>query len=480
MFERDSLKATIIVAISFLYLAPAYTQDLEQIEKDAISNPRIEAEIESTLLSLNDAIEIGLRKNIVERTEEYVFEIAHNDYKDAYYNFYFPRLSIFFNTTNHSLENLYRDQFNNNTSGKTPTGSVGIGFDDFTLFNWGKDYLDYINAREIFERKKALNGERKRDLRFQIIAQYFNLVRVNQNIKAYKKQLRQTSFIYRLAKEKRNLKKIKYQELLQAKSEFLNSHQKYQEELAHFFTEQQKLANLLGDSPKSNYKLLNQLKFKPLAETTSELISLNTKKNTKVLDAKLELENSNRSYSRTLKENLPLPKISMRLGAYRKAFDTSGLQDEYRTFGDSNNVELSATVSASWTIFGSGGFLNSRVKENAYFQKKIAEIRYFDSIRETKLSAKHTLKTVEYLEKKYKAVDQKLKNATTLYDRSLDNYIAGRTSFANLKHAIETVEEASLEYEYTKYMHLYHKVELAQVLGLYDFPGEKFEELILR
>ena len=40
--------------------------------------------------------------------------------------------------------------------------------------------------------------------------------------------------------------------------------------------------------------------------------------------------------------------------------------------------------------------------------------------------------------------------------------------------------QADVLYEYTKYRHLEEKVNLANTMGLEDFPGENFEDLAVK
>lgn len=470
------------LSLLFLLYTPfSYSQDsmdLDEIDQSNIKD--LSLSDQAVLLSLKDAIEIGLRKNNHEITKNYQFHISENIYKNARYDLYFPKLSLKMSTNPQFLEDIYRDNISNQSNEKTPDGFVGLVFDQYTLFNWGKDYLTYVNAKEQFERQKENLDESKRETRFLILEQYFKLAKYRRIVEIYKKQLKQTSFIYRLAKEKRKSNKIKYQELLDAKSTFLDAHKKFHNALAYYQQEEANLANILGDDPSTTYKVVNQLKYFPLTESASALLSNRIKENPRVKDALLDLRTANRNYEKSLKENLPLPKFTVNLGAYKRTFSNSGLNDDYNTFDNSNNVELVGSIDMSWTIFGSGGFLNSRVKENAYFKKRVAQINYNESIRETKIDSRYALKTIQYLEQKYKAVELEKKNARDLYDVSIDGYVSSKLNFVSLRNALYTQEKSLLEYENTKYEHLFYKIYLAKELALYDFPGERFEDLTLQ
>jgi outer membrane protein TolC len=472
----------ILFLLIFLLPHHVYSQDLEALEQEIIKdNTALNLNDSAKGMTLLDAIEEGLRKNNAEVLRKYEFQLNELDYKDIYDDFYFPKLSLTMSTSqDHFAENLYRDSLENASSSKTPTGSIGLGFNDYTIFNWGKDYLSFLNSKHSYNRNKEKFKEKKRELRYQIIVSYFNLSRLNKLVFIYKKQLSHTSFIYRLAKEKLSLRKINSQEFLQAKAEFLEAHRAYQDSLFNYYNHQQTFSNLLGDDLKSTYKPIDSLRFKPIAIGSIEAAKMIARNQPSILDAKLAVENSNRDYQRVLKENLPLPKFSLKLGSYQRAYSTSGYEDSYSTFSNSKNIEIAASLNMSWTLYGSGGFFNSRETERSYFQKKISEIKLREAHRESRVANNLTHSRILYLEKKYTANNKQLINARKVFDKTIDNYIASRTKFVDVKQVLEHLRETSIHFENSKYEHLVEKITFASLMGLDDFPGEKFDNLVER
>lgn len=469
----------------FIFLALVSThliaqEDLEAIEKQLNSSSSVQ-DLSNVAkgISLNDAIEEGLRNNNQEVLRKYEFQLNELTYKDAYQDFYFPKLSLsMYTLDDHFVENVYRDPIKNEESAQSPFGVVGLGFQDYTLFNWGKDYLNYLNSEESYERKKQELKEERRELRFNIIVNYFNLSRLGEITRAYKKQLSHTSFIYRLAKEKLSLKKINSQEFLQAKAEFLNAHTMYQNSLYDYYNQQQKLADILGDELESTYRPTDRLKFANMTIDKAVALKYVLKNRPLILDAKTNVNNAKRSYQRTLKDNLPLPKLSLKLGTYQKSFSESGQTDSFNTFNDSNNVEVAATVNMTWTIFGSGGFFNGRVTERAYYQKRIAEINLKETFRKSKVANNMVYSRIQYLEKRHRAATAQLDNAKKVFDKAIDNYISGKTKFGDIRDVLQVLIDSSIEIENVKFEHLNEKVSYAAVMGLDDFPGARFEGLI--
>lgn len=474
------MRIILIVYISIFSIHSWGQATLEQLEDD-ISSSKVLQNLNDTAkpLSLQGAIEEGLRKNYEQLGRKYEFQLNEIVYKDAFDDFFFPRLNLTMATTNdHFTENFFRDNDQNAESPRTPTGAIGLELEDYTLFNWGRDYLVYLNAKETYNRTKVRFSDDRRELRLKIIGDYFNLARRFRIVQILKKQLSHTSFIYRLAKEKLTLRKIRTQEFLQAKSLFLEAHKLYHNALFEYYQTQETMAETLGDGLKTIYKPINALKFKAITLSSKEAYRFVAKNNPELLDARTELRNANRSYQKVMKDNLPLPTFSVKLGTYQRTFGVGGYDDNYETFAGSKNIELAATLNMSWRIYGSGGLFNSRVTETSFYNKKLSELKLREQDRLLKVGHKLTHSRILYLEKKYEATEAELKNARKLFDKSIDDYLASKLSFSAMQQVLEHLRTANIDLENTKYEHLIEKLTLSQLMGLDDFPGDKFDQLV--
>lgn len=480
-----TMRERLILILFFFLSGQAWSQDMDlnQLEKE-VSNAKTNNDLkdQAKKITLQDAIEEGLRNNFNEKVRSYTFQLNELDFKDTYEEFWYPQLNLTMQTDgDHFVDNIYRDA-NQNAQDSTvsPVGYVGLEIEDYSLFNWGRDYLDYLSAKNTYARNKQRLKEQRRALRFNIIAEYFNLARQNNVVKILKRQLSHTSFIYRLAKEKMRIRKIDSQEFLQTKQLFLKAHKNYQDALFEYYQIQESLARYLGDDLETIYYPINELKFEPMTIKLSESLALSMRNSPELLDARVEMENASRSYQRTLKDNLPLPEITMKLGSYQRQFSGTGFEDNYETFSGSKNVELAASLNMTWTIYGGGGFLNKRVQESSFYQKKIREIQLRETHRDIKVTNKLTHSRVIYLQKKFAAVEKQRETSRRVFDRAVDNYIASKTRFADIYQVLEELQSSQVYYENTKYEHLLEKLKLAQLMGVDDFPGEKFDTLVLK
>jgi outer membrane protein TolC len=363
---------------------------------------------------------------------------------------------------------------------QAPNGSLGLVIDEYTLFNWGRDYLEYLNDKQVLNRANQQLSEARRRLKFSLINQYFNLIRVKEVMRIKAEQLRQTSFIHRLARQKLQLRKIQTQEYYQTRSEYLRSQTEYQQAQFEVGLEEEKMSNLMGDEYQGSYRSFEQLKFVSINTSMEEALRSAQEQSQQYRDAKTAYDVASRSYEKQLKDNLPLPKFGFNLGTYRTGFDPDGTSWNFETTDGNKNVELVASINMRWTLIGEGGLFNTRDNQRSYLNKRISEINFFNTRRELEVKVRTIYKTVRFLEEKVEIAQFQHKNAQSNYDSALDNYIASRTTYADIKLAIDNLVNSHINTENVKYEHLLKKLELADFMGLEDFPGENFESLASR
>lgn len=438
-------------------------------------------------LDLRSVIEEGLRRNAFQQIRGQQKEQIELAKTNLWQSFWLPHLSLRMDT---GLDRIDRWRTSSQDTGaynlgtqQAPGGFVALGFDPYTVFNWGRDYLAYQNNKQTLNRANIALLEERRRLKFSLISQYFNMIRTKEINRVYQEQLRQTSFIHRFARERLQLRKIRAQEYYQTRSEFYRSQTEYNQAMFNVGIEEEKMSNVLGDEYQGAYRSFEQLKYVPVNVQMEEALGAALEQSVDYRNAKLAYDVASRSYDKALKDNLPLPKFTVDLGTYAQTFNSAGAGGSswnYNTTGPSRNIDLAARVQASWTIFGDGGFFNTRVQQNAYLQKRIAEISYFNTKRQLEVKVRTIYKTLRFLEQKVEIATGQRKNAQKNYDSVLDNYMGGRATYPDIKLAVDNLVLASVNEENVKYEHLQRKLELCDFMGIEDFPGENFEQLAVR
>jgi len=437
---------------------------------------------EGRYIDLRSSIEEALRKNPFEKIRDYQKSRIDLRRSDIFQSFWLPNVSLELQASNHRIDRIKESSQNTPRMGaqQAPTGSLGLVIEDYTLFNWGRDYLEYQNQKHFLNRQEQILKEERRHLKFAVIAQYFRLLKTKEILKIKREQLRQASFIHKVAREKLKLKKIRAQEYYQTRSEYLRAQTEYQEASFALGVDEERMSNLLGDEYRGTYRTNEQLQYKSLNATQDEALKLAQAQSPAFRDAKLAYDNASRTYEKTLKDNLPLPKFSLNLGTYRTGFDPDGSYWNYQTSPGNRNIELVAAIDMRWNLLGEGGFFNGRRNQEAFLNKKITETNFYNVRRELEVKVRTIFKTLRFLEQKVEISGFQHKNAQSNYDVVLDNYVAGVATYPDIKIALDNLVLSHINTQEAKFEHLLRKLELADLMGLEDFPGENFESLAVK
>jgi outer membrane protein TolC len=438
---------------------------------------------QSVNLSLKEAIEKGLRLNPKEQIRNFKFSKLDLQLDANWDQFWLPNITLELNTDNQNLDRLKtvtpRGPIQNNST-RAPQGMMGLSFGEYSLFNWGRDYLKYVNNYQLYNQEKWNLGIERRRLKFRIIDQFSNLSRWKKVLKIKSDQLRNTSFVYRLAREKAALKKIKKQEYYETRTEFLRAQNEYHLTKSMVYEEEAKLANLIGDSSRPSYNLTEGIRFETLKYPLKDALEQSLKSNPDIVNFKQKMDNAGRSYHLAKKETMPLPKVSVNLGTYTKTLGTNGSQTYFETHNGNSNIEVVASINFTIDLVGENGFLNHRQRQHAYLNKRISEVRYFNSKRESEVEIRKIYRQIRQLERLYKVSELKVVNTRKGFDETLNNYLERKQPFINLRRQLINYIRAVEEFEQIKYQHLTKKLTLADLVGRDDFPAESFENLARR
>lgn len=427
-------------------------------------------------IDLRSAIEEALRRNPFEQVRTNQNARIDLQKQDLFEDFWMPNLTLDLTATNQRYDRLYNSTNtpSGSSSSVSPNGAFGISVRDYTIFNWGRDYLRYKNIKQNLNRDHQRLTEARRKLRFSVIEQYFNIVRVKEFMRIRREQLRQSSFIHRIAREKLQLRRVPSSEYYQTRAEYLRAQTEYQQSMFDVGIEDEKMANVLGDDYRPSYRPQEQLKYTPTEITPEDALKHAYDTSPIYRDAKVAYETATRAYEKALKDNLPLPRFSVGMGTYQQQFGSAGNQWTRATdYG--HNVEMVAAVNMSWTLIGEGGLFNSRLNKQAYLDKRISEIQFYNAKRAIDVRLRTLLRTIRFLEQKVTIADYQAKNARSNFDSVLDSYTSGHSTFPQIKLALDNWILSDMNLQTVKFEHLQRKLELAEVMGVDDLPGDNFE-----
>ena len=462
------LSAIISLSVSF----PAFSE--------SAPTARFEIKDHFKPITLNQVIQQGLKENHDQKARDMQDSILELQWAGVWDAFWIPTLQLSLTTQAQRISTLRPGGAKLGQTPNAPSGVASLNFGDYTVFNWGKDYLDYLNNKQTIRREKQMLTEEKRNLKHQIIIAYFDVLTKKEIEVTMRDQLRHASFIYRLNREKVSAQKIARLDYQQARSEFLRAQEEYYTARSDLDRTQEELAFLVHDDPGTRYVYQETLEYKDSKVEFSEAEEMAKKNSPAILSAKVQEEVADRHLEKARRSNLPLPKFSIDLGAYSQTFGRSAYTQTYETAPGSSAIEMVATINATWTLYGGSGFFNKRDLEEASLSKEIASRNFLKS-NDYVLGQLHILfdKLSNY-QKQMSILEPRLKNARKTFDVAMDNYTKKKANFVDFLEALRDFTESEIAYASTKFEHLKTKVELASMAGVEDFPGERFETLALK
>ena len=428
-------------------------------------------------LSLQEAVSQGLLNNQNEKIRNTMEDILDLNYADERDKFWWPELKLKTSTNPQRIASLSKSTNDSTRPDRFPKGSLGLTVEDFTIFNWGRDYLDFLNKKENYKRnKEALKTERGQ-LEKDIITTYFNLLTLKKLAKITKKGLRFSSFIYRLNRERLNFKKVTEQEFLESRSYYLESQELFQESFYKARSFNNNLASLLGDLPGTLYVLKSDLIFKKIDTPLETALQLSFKSNPKIREARSLLKNSQREYEKSYRDNLPLPKISLNLGSYHYFFGKKESVMKFETAPGNSNIDLVATLNASWSLLGEGGFFNQRTLKKKSLGQSVAYQKLQHQKKALKRGLAQSYERLLFLQKMIPLLKAQVKNCDKTFGETLENYRQGKTKLIQFKKSLDRLIATQTKLELFLNEHLQNKFKLASIIGIPFIPGENISLL---
>ena len=130
------------------------------------------------------------------------------------------RLSLSLTAAETRIARLKTGGLTGNPTPESAAGTFSFNLGDYTLFNWGKDYLRYTSDRASLTREMDILDEDARQLRHNVIEAYFRLVTLRQGRRIRQDQLKHAAFVYRFNRERATLKRISSEEYYRSRMEF--------------------------------------------------------------------------------------------------------------------------------------------------------------------------------------------------------------------------------------------------------------------
>ena len=127
-------------------IGQAWTQD--KIEK--LDSKVDDYNVEQILrpLSLGGAIQQGLQQNHNQINRGHQKEVLELAWKDTWSAFWLPDIDLNLSITPHRLAQFRQSDGMVGSIDRNTGGSLSLNLGQYTLFNWGKDYLQFLNDKQ--------------------------------------------------------------------------------------------------------------------------------------------------------------------------------------------------------------------------------------------------------------------------------------------------------------------------------------------
>ncbi|MBT3235248.1 MAG: TolC family protein [Bdellovibrionales bacterium] len=463
------LIATLIGGTATSYAETPYIQ--QEHEFDSLDRYRT--------ITLNSMIEQGIRKNFDQNLRNYQEQISQLNYSNLRDKFWMPSIQLQMSSVER-VRRLKSGGDGGSARNNSPAGTIGVNFGDYTLYNWGKDFARYQQNRSLLLQEQSTLKSDRRKLKHQIIIHFFQLVTSKNIEKIYRERLQKASFIYRLNREKVTIGKVSKQEYYLARNEYLMAQEHYHTaKMNHDLTEEQ-VATLIADPPGTRYVIREELDYRIFSVPFKESNELAQKNSSTINNHHALVENAKQELVIEKKERLPLPKFTVNLGAYQHTFSRNGGDTSYLTAQGDKNLDIIATINASWALTGDGGLLNHRKTELARLSYHYATTQLRQAKHQTMSAIQALYRSIISYENQIKILKVAVESSEKSFNIIMENYLARKTSFINYKSALRDLTNYRASLAQAINTHLRNKVTLATTIGVDDFPGENFELLAKR
>ena len=459
------ISSLILTSITFLAWGKNPADSIQSKDEVSPRQPRS--------LTATEAIEQGLRKNFTQQNRDHTERMLALNWKDTQENFWMPRSNLEFSSDPQRLLRFKKGRYPDNNG--TLSGMFALKIEEYTLFNWGKDYLAYLNTRTDFMRDSQTLKDEKRTLRNQIMIQYSRLDQFYAIQSVLKEQLRQSAFIYRFAREKARLGQLSTQDFSAARSQYLRAQSEYQVGLDESRYEDAQMALMIVDPPSTRYILKGTTHYQKLHYDLSKGMETAKQRNPQIKREKKNVERMERQYQLTQRESYPLPKISLNVGAYRHHWESDNSLGRHETHGTNSNLDLIAEIKATWPLSGKGGLFYQH--KNRGVRIKVDQARNYlaRAHHQTESRIERHYRAVKSLESQMAVARARRENAQKTFDLTSENYINRKTRFNSYHQALEEMVEARIHFLKIKHRHFEEKILLAEAIGIEDFPEEILE-----
>ena len=269
-------------------------------------------------LTLDAAIHKAYADNRTIQQRRLTFETSKLNYFDAWDLMFLPSVNLQLKST--SDFTMGRLPFGTTPASQAgdasaahgfPAGAISLNLGQYTLFNFWRDQIVYEQAKLNYERERERVGEVERQVRFQIITEYFRLKTEQEKLEAARRSVAISESIVNLVKSRVRIGKATESDVSSSNVDLLTAKSLFNDQERTVTTEQRNLNILLGDPVDSRYLLKSELQYVHLSIGYDDALKIYFDNSPSIKDQRLALKVGDYGLELAEKQRLPLPTVTV-------------------------------------------------------------------------------------------------------------------------------------------------------------------------
>ncbi len=314
-------------------------------------------------------------------------------------------------------------------------------------FNSGKNIIEIVAQKNLLNMQYQNYLKTKQNLILNVIEKYFNLLKAQEILNLYRENLERKRFEYEMIKSFIEAGLRPAIDSLKALSEYLSAKIKVKEAQNNVKIAEMEL-KLKMDLPFSEKITIKKIKFEKEKLTPIDTcIMLAMKQNPEIRYTRANIKVKSANFYQKIIDLLPNLTIT---GNYD--YDVENKENDWKIF-----------LGLTFTIFDAGKLWRQKDIYNLYL--KNAKLEYEKTKKEIILEIQKIYTNLITASENVEIMEKKVLSAKTNYDRTLEMYKEGLSSFLDLKDAGIFLLESQIDYTEAIFDYLTKKYKLYALIG---------------
>ncbi len=433
-------------------------------------------------LTLDIAIKKGNTSNRQLQARRLSFETSKLNYYDAWDQMFMPQITL--GVTTNSSYTMGRVPFGTTAASQAgdtsrahgfPASTLSLNLGQYTLFNFWRDQIVFEEAKLNFDREKERLIETERNVRVQIITQYFRLKTEQDKLDAARRSVSISEAIVNLVKSRIRIGRASDTDLSSSNVDLLNARNQFNNQERSVTTEQRNLNILLGDPIDSVYNLRSELQYVHLSIGYDDALKIYFDNSPTMKDQRLTLKTGDMNLELAEKRRLPLPTVTISgiTMSYNSGYygETNGPSTTAPTSG---NIDIGVSVGLTLPLYGPNGFLNGRDVARARIQRDQNELNYQLVAATDQANITSDIVQIRQDEENIKNQIEAFKQTAQVLNNLFAQMGQKEVNRLELRDAITNARSSELDLKDAILSHLSSKLQLMQLIGLDHLPGDPY------